>query len=199
MHGDQQQAAAPREGVPGASRPALPQRLVWRLAPGITLLDPAPGAARTRTDDWQTWRFLPDKKLNRFYPAGTWTITATAKGTNGATITQYASFELKRETRLTSVRAEKSARTDGVRLRGSLTRVDPRGLTDYGPFAKQRLEVLWRPDASSAWQAVGETTTDGAGAFVGTFQGRTDGYWRVRFPGTGHYAPDLSKSRQIAQ
>ncbi|MFC7111581.1 hypothetical protein ACFQQB_71045 [Nonomuraea rubra] len=151
------------------------------------------------TDDWQTWRFLPDKKLNRFYPAGTWTITATAKGANGRTITQYASFELKRETRLTAVRAEKAARADGVRLRGSLTRVDPRGLTDYGPFAKQRLELLWRPDASSEWQAVGQVTTDAAGAFVGTVQGRTDGHWRVRYPGTGHYASDLSKSRQIAQ
>jgi hypothetical protein len=151
------------------------------------------------TDDWETWRFLPDKKLNRFYPAGTWTITATARGANGRTITQYASFELKRETRLTAVRAEKPARADGVRLRGSLTRVDPRGLTDYGPFAQQRLEVLWRPDPSSAWQAVGQVMTDAAGAFVGTVPGRTDGYWRVRFSGTGHYAPDLSKVRQIMQ
>ncbi|SPL87508.1 unnamed protein product [[Actinomadura] parvosata subsp. kistnae] len=190
--------AAPKDGVPGANRPLLPPRLVWRLAAHKPVLDHGRGAARL-TDDWQTWRFLPDKKLNRFYPAGTWTVTATAKGANGTTVTQYASFELKRESRLTAVRAEKSARAGGVRLRGSLTRVDPRGLTDYGPFAKQRLEVLWRPDESSAWQAVGEATTDAAGAFVGTVQGRTDGFWRVRFPGTGHYAADLSKARQIAQ
>ncbi|MGP4097775.1 hypothetical protein, partial [Nonomuraea sp. KM90] len=126
-------------------------------------------------------------------------ITATARGAGGATITEYASFELRRETRLSEVRAEKSARTDGVRMRGSLTRVDPRGLTDYGPFAKQRLEILWRPDEAAAWETVGETTTDAAGAFMGTVQGRTGGYWRVRYPGTGHYASDVSKSRQIAQ
>lgn len=182
-------ASAPKDGVPADARAELPPRLVWRLAPG---------AARM-SDGWQTWRFLPDKKLNRFYPAGTWTIAVTAKGANGQTITQYSSFELRRETRLASVRAEKSAGADGVRLRGSLTRVDPRGLTDYGPFGKQRLEVLWRQDPSATWERAGETTTDAAGAFVSTVQGRTGGYWRVRFPGTGHYASDISKSRQIAQ
>ncbi|MEV5498327.1 hypothetical protein AB0M50_23305 [Nonomuraea fuscirosea] len=170
--------------------PVIPPRIVWRLVP-------APPARMT--DGWQTWRFLPDKRLNRYYPAGTWTITATAKGKDGTTVTQYASFELRRQTRLSSVRAEKSARTDGVRLHGSLTRVDPRGLTDFGPFAKQRLELLWRPDAKSPWETVGETTTDAAGAFAGTIEGRTTGEWRVRYPGTGHYSADLSKIRQIAR
>ncbi|WP_043628018.1 hypothetical protein [Nonomuraea candida] len=186
-------AATPKDGVSSYGRTPLPPRLVWRLGTGAARM------AADTPDGWQTWRFLPDKRLNRFYPAGTWTITATAKGANGRTVTQYASFELKRETKLSAVRAEKSARADGVRLRGSLTRVDPRGLTDYGPFGKQRLEVLWRPDASSAWTRVGETTTDAAGAFVGTVKGRTGGYWRVRFPGTGHYAANVSKVRQIVQ
>ncbi|MEV4074088.1 hypothetical protein [Nonomuraea fuscirosea] len=170
--------------------PVIPPRIVWRLVP-------APPARMT--DGWQTWRFLPDKRLNRYYPAGTWTITATAKGKDGTTVTQYASFELRRQTKLSSVRAEKSARTDGVRLHGSLTRVDPRGLTDFGPFAKQRLELLWRPDAKSPWETVGETTTDASGAFAGTIEGRTTGEWRVRYPGTGHYSADLSKIRQIAR
>ncbi|GAA3651174.1 hypothetical protein GCM10022224_012580 [Nonomuraea antimicrobica] len=182
-------AAAPKVGIPGQVTPEIPPRLVWRLTPSPYRM----------TDGWQTWRFLPDKRLNRFYPTGTWTITATAKGRDGATVTQYASFELKRETKLASVRAEKSAQADGVRLRGSLTRVDPRGLTDYGPFAKQRLEILWRPDTTSRWERVGETTTDAAGEFVGTVQGRTGGHWRVHYPGTGHYAPETSKSRQIEQ
>lgn len=179
-------ATAPKVGVPAA----IPPRLVWRQVPG---------PAFRMTDGWQTWRFLPDKRLNRFYPAGTWTITATAKGQDGTTVTQHASFELKRETKFSEVRAEKSARTDGVRLRGSLTRVDPRGLTDFGPFAKQRLEILWRQDESSAWARVGETLTDAAGAFVSTVGGHVDGQWRVRYPGTGHYAPEISKSRQITQ
>lgn len=154
--------------------------------------------AAQATDQWQTWRFLPDKRLNRYYPAGIWTVTATAKGADGTTVKEYASFELRRETKLSSVRAEKSARSDDARLFGSLTRVDPRGLTDYGPFAKQDLEILWRPDTSSTWEKVGSTTTDAAGAFSVSVKGRTDGYWRVRYPGTTHYAADASKSKQIA-
>lgn len=188
---DQAPAAGGKVGVRVEDTfPVIPPRIVWRLVP-------APPARMT--DGWQTWRFLPDKRLNRYYPAGTWTITATAKGKDGTTVTQYASFELRRQTRLSSVRAEKSARTDGVRLHGSLTRVDPRGLTDFGPFAKQRLELLWRPDAKSPWETVGETTTDASGAFAGTIEGRTTGEWRVRYPGTGHYSADLSKIRQIAR
>ncbi|MCF6469935.1 hypothetical protein FAF44_16265 [Nonomuraea sp. MG754425] len=199
----------PKDGVRTQQDAAVPPRLVWRLAHGGPRMT-APkqgaaamtglelGAARVKdTGGWQTWRFLPDKRLTRFYPAGTWTITATAKGANGATVTEYASFELRRETRLAGVRAERPARADGVRLRGSLTRVDPRGLTDYGPFAKQGLEILWRPDTTSEWQTVGRTTTDAAGAFVGMVLGHTDGYWRVRYPGTRHYAADISKTRQI--
>ncbi|SEH00763.1 hypothetical protein SAMN05444920_117194 [Nonomuraea solani] len=152
------------------------------------------------TGGWQTWRFLPDKRLNRYYAAGTWTITVTAKGPGGTTITEYAAFDLKRETKLTSVTADKAARSNGgVRLRGSLTRVDPRGLTDHGPFGKQPIEILWRPDATSAWEKVGHATTDAAGAFVATVPGRTGGYWRARYPGTSHYATDASKSRQIVQ
>jgi hypothetical protein len=181
---------APKVGVQPQTGEVIPPRLVWRRIP----VPPARMA-----DGWETWRFLPDKRLNRYYPAGTWTITATAKGKDGKTAVQYASFELKRESRLSSVRAEKSARGDGVRLRGSLTRVDPRGLTDYGPFAKQRLEILWRPDTTSAWEKAGQATTDASGAFVQTVQGHTGGYWRVRYTGTGHYAPDNSKAHQIAQ
>ncbi|TDD45684.1 hypothetical protein E1286_23185 [Nonomuraea terrae] len=182
-----QPAPASKDGAIAQERPQLPPHMVRRTA-----------AARV-ADGWQTWRFLPDKRLTRYYPAGTWTITATATGANGATIKEYASFELRRETRLSSVRVEKSPRTDTVRLRGSLTRVDPRGLTDYGPFGRQRLELLWRPDTSSDWEKAGETTTDAAGAFAGTVKGRTGGYWRVRYSGTAHYASDISKAHQITQ
>ncbi|QYC42874.1 hypothetical protein Nocox_26365 [Nonomuraea coxensis DSM 45129] len=155
--------------------------------------------ARRPADGWETWRFLPDKKLSRYYPTGAWTVTATARGKGGRTVTEYAAFQFRRATRLSPLHAEKSGSGGGsVRVRGSLTRVDPRGLTDYGPFGGQRLEVLWRPDLTSAWQRVGETVTDAAGGFETTVGGRTKGYWRVRFPGTGHYASTTSRSRRIA-
>ncbi|MFC4121166.1 hypothetical protein [Nonomuraea zeae] len=174
---------------PGA-QPAVPPRLVWRLG--------ASPVARM-ADGWEIWRFLPDKKLTRFYPTGTWTITATARGETGMTVTEYASFQFRRDTKLSSVRAEKAAGSaGGVRVRGSLSRIDPRGLTDYGPFAKQPLEVLWRADATATWEEVGRTTTDAAGAFVTNVPDRSGGYWRIRYAGTGHYASDVSKARQIA-
>ncbi|WP_206062348.1 hypothetical protein, partial [Nonomuraea basaltis] len=180
--------ATPKIAALPGDRPALVPRLVWRL--------PVSSAARM-AGGWETWRFLPDKRLSRFYPTGTWTVAATAKGKDGATVTEYASFQLKRDTRFSAVRVEKAK--SAVRLHGSLTRVDPRGVTDYGPFGGQPLEILWRPNATAAWERVGQTTTDAAGAFVSTMSGRTGGLWRVRYAGTGHYAPDLSKSQQIAQ
>ncbi|MFC4010393.1 hypothetical protein ACFOY2_24420 [Nonomuraea purpurea] len=152
--------------------------------------------ARMR-DGWETWRFLPDKRLNRYYPTGVWTITATVRGQNGATVTEYETFQFKRATKLSSVRVEKAG--DDVRLRGSLTRIDPRGFTDFGPFAKQPLQILWRAEAAAAWQQVAQTHTDGAGAFVSTVQDRSEGFWRIRYPGTGHYAMYTSRIRQIMQ
>ncbi|GGT07153.1 hypothetical protein ACFFV7_08160 [Nonomuraea spiralis] len=172
-----------------AAKP-FPTRQDWRR----TEVPPARMAG-----DWETWRFLPDKKLNRFYPTGTWTITATAGGANGATVTEYASFQLRRATQLSSVRVERSPKSAaGVRLRGSLTRIDPRGFIDFGPYAKQRLELQWRAEGSATWEDVGETTTDAAGAFIRTVPFRRGGLWRVRFPGNTHYAPDATKPRQIA-
>jgi hypothetical protein len=176
-------AADPKEDV-------VPPRLVWRMA--------APSAARM-TGAWQTWRFLPDKKLNRFYPTGTWTITATASGADGATVTEYASFQLRRATKLSTVRVDKAPKAnDAVRLRGSLTRIDPGGYTDFGPFAKQRLEIQWRDKASPTWEKIAETTTDAAGSFIERVPPRTGGHWRIHYPGTAHYAPFTTKPRQIA-
>ncbi len=146
---------------------------------------------------WQTWRFLPDKPLNRYYPAGTWTITATAKGPNGTSVTSYASFQLKRESKLSTVRVARAGDAQGVRLSGSLTRLDPRGTTDFSPFARQRVEILWRENATGAWRRVAEATTTASGAFHRTVSARPGGDWRVRYLGTGHYAPDDSKIRQI--
>lgn len=187
-----QKAAQPPHAAEDGPEGTLSQ-LTWRTA------GPGSGPPARMANGWETWRFLPDKQLNRYYPTGTWTITATARGAGGATVTEYASFQFRRDTKLSSVRADKLEGSDLVRLRGSLRRVDPRGYTDYGPFAGQRLEILWRGDESSAWERIGQTTTDGSGTFETTVTGRSGGLWRVRYPGTGHYAADASKSRQITQ
>ncbi|MFG1687516.1 hypothetical protein ACGFNP_45660 [Nonomuraea sp. NPDC049269] len=169
--------------------PALALMPVWRTTPG---------GMRMR-DDWQTWRFLPDKALNRFYPSGTWTITATATGDDGTSVTRHQTFQLKRETKLSSVRAEKAGATDSVRLHGSLTRVDPRGYAEYAPFADQRVEILWRAEADDEWERVAVTTTGETGDFAKTVQGRADGFWRARYLGTDHYAPKVSRIHESSE
>ncbi|MGW7481022.1 hypothetical protein ACWGH8_20760 [Nonomuraea muscovyensis] len=153
------------------------------------------GAAlsRGRAEGWETWRFLPDKGLNRFYPAGTWTITATARNAAGASVTKTTTFQLRRETRLASVRFGESQGSSHVRLSGVLTRVGPRGHADYAPYAEQPVEILWRADSSGAWEKVAATETGEAGAFTRTVRGHAGGQWRVRFAGTEDYAPALSR------
>ncbi|MEV0147511.1 MULTISPECIES: hypothetical protein [unclassified Nonomuraea] len=159
---------------------------------------PTPGWMRFE-GDWQTWRFLPDKALNRTYPAGTWTITATAVGADGSTATKYTTFQLRRETRLDAVRVAPAPDGSAVRFTGSLTRVGPRGLADYAPFAAQPVDVLWRPEGGETWEEVAEATTGDTGAFTTSVEGRTGGSWRLRYEGTPRYAPILSKIYQTAE
>ncbi|MBN6055516.1 hypothetical protein JYK22_26515, partial [Nonomuraea sp. RK-328] len=147
--------------------------------------------------DWQTWRFLPDKGLTRYYPAGTWTVTATAVGADGATTTKYATFQLRRETKLDGVRVTSAPDGSAVRFAGSLNRLGPKGVADYAPFAEQPVDILWRPDGGSAWEEVAEVTTGEGGAFAKDVEGRTGGSWRVRYEGTARYAPILSKIHQL--
>ncbi|MEU0570790.1 hypothetical protein ABZ297_36095 [Nonomuraea sp. NPDC005983] len=156
------------------------------------------GRREARGEGWETWRFLPDKALTRYYPAGTWTVTATARGADGETLTRYASFQLRRETKLSAVQADKASGSRAVRLTGSLNRVNPRGYTDYSPFAEQQVEIQWRKDEASAWERAGAATTTSEGTFTKTIANRTGGSWRVQYPGTSHYAPDFSKTLQIA-
>ncbi|WP_336208890.1 hypothetical protein [Nonomuraea sp. LPB2021202275-12-8] len=164
-----------------------PAPLNWRVVPSPMRM----------TGGWQTWRFLPDKALTRFYPAGTWTVTATAKGPDGTSVTAYASFQLKRESKLSAVQVAKAGGAQGVRLSGSLNRVDPRGRTGFAPFARQRVEIFWRQEQSGSWERVAEATTGAAGAFEHTVANRTGGYWRVRYLGTGHYASSASRIHQV--
>jgi hypothetical protein len=168
-----------------------------RMGPGRAAEGQA-GAARPQDDDGaETWRFLPEKGLNRYYPSGIWTIAATAKAADGRTVTAYESFKLRRETRLTSVTALKVSGERAVKLRGVLTRVDPEGYTDYAPYGNQRMEIHYRRDADDVWQLMAAATTATTGAFTRTVEGRVRGQWRASFPGTTHYATKYSQIRQI--
>ncbi|GIH77013.1 hypothetical protein Plo01_34420 [Planobispora longispora] len=141
-------------------------------------------------EGWETWRFLPETRLNRWYPAGLWTIVATARGTEGTTVTRHAEFWLKRETVFSAVEAERKGRA--VRVSGVLNRVDPQGYLDYAPFADRPVEILHRAGAREDWTTVATTTTDRQGIFAEKVRGHRRGQWRARFSGTDHYAPALS-------
>ncbi|MFI6603015.1 hypothetical protein ACIBHX_42815 [Nonomuraea sp. NPDC050536] len=192
---------APPSSVPSATPAPAPSAspgsgLRVAAPPALRMARAVPGA-EMQADEWETWRFLPEKGLNRFYPAGAWTITATAKGADGQTVTKYTSFQLRRETRLTSVRVGKARTAQGVRLRGSLNKVDPSGYSDYVPFGGQTVEILYRKETTDSWDLAGTTVTKSTGAFGRTIQGRPGGYWRLRFPGTAHYASKISSIRKI--
>jgi hypothetical protein len=149
------------------------------------------GVPSNAGQEWETWRFAPDKSLSRWYPAGRWTVTATAKGEGGATVTGYTAFWLKRETRFGAVEAVKKG--TGVEIGGVLKRVDPRGAADYVPFAGQPVEILHRETAQAAWARVATATSDPQGRFSRSVPDRQAGEWRIRFAGTGHYAARLGK------
>ncbi|MFI6390459.1 hypothetical protein [Nonomuraea sp. NPDC050540] len=198
--------------LPSAAPSALPSVAPSQVPPVPAPLPPAPGLAvpwqapqwqedkaepMRRGDGWQTWRFLPEKGLTRYYPSGTWTIVATATSPDGRSVTAYKTFKLRKETRLTSVQATKVAGTKAVRLRGVLTRVDPMGFTDYAPFGNQRMEILHRRDEKSPWKQEAVATTSELGKFGKTVLGPAKGQWRARFPGTGHYAAELSSVEHI--
>ncbi|MFD1500236.1 hypothetical protein, partial [Streptosporangium lutulentum] len=147
--------------------------------------------------DWETWRFAPDKSLSRWYPAGRWTVTATARGAGGTTVTGYAPFWLKRETRFGAVQAVRKGAE--VEVGGVLKRVDPRGVADYVPFAGQPVEILHRETAQADWRPVGTATSDAEGRFSRIVQDHQAGEWRIRFEGTGHYAARLGKIHPTSQ
>ncbi|MFI6478131.1 hypothetical protein ACIBH1_09375 [Nonomuraea sp. NPDC050663] len=149
--------------------------------------------------DWETWRFLPARGLNRFYPTGVWTITATARTETGVRAVAYSTFTLRRETRLTSVRAARVRGVKAVRLSGALNRVDPKGYTDYAPFAGTRLEILHRRPRSQEWTAAGTATTRRDGGFSRTVSGRARGWWQIRYTGSAHYAEKSSTVLKIGR
>ncbi|GAA4085472.1 hypothetical protein GCM10022248_63990 [Nonomuraea soli] len=149
--------------------------------------------------DWETWRFLPARGLNRFYPTGVWTITATARTEAGVRAVAYSTFTLRRETRLASVRATRVRGVKAVRLSGALNRVDPQGYTDYAPFAGTRLEILHRRPRSQEWTTAGTATTRRDGSFSRTVSGRAKGWWQIRYTGSAHYAEKSSTVLKIGR
>ncbi|MBB2915272.1 hypothetical protein FHS43_006592 [Streptosporangium becharense] len=174
--------------VSGPSRTPAPATGPGRAVPGHAAAR-AGLVVRRAADGWETWRFNPEQTLSRWYPAGRWTVTVTAKGTGGRTVVGRRGFQLRRQTRFSAVRAV--AGGEGTRVRGVLNRVDPQGYLDYAPFPERPVEILHRTGEED-WAEVGTATTDAHGRFGRTLPIRPGGRWRIRFAGTSHYAPGLS-------
>ncbi|WP_329079177.1 MULTISPECIES: hypothetical protein [unclassified Streptosporangium] len=195
---------APRPGASARPGPGRGPALAPGPVPGpVVSARLAPGAAGANHqvsrpgEGWETWRFAPEKSLSRWYPAGPWTVSVTAKGADGAEVTGYTGFLLKRLTRFGGVEAVREG--SGVRVTGVLNRVDPQGALDYAPFPGQPVEIMHRPGERAGWTKVAGATTDSRGRFARTVGDRTGGEWRLRFQGTNHYAPRLGIVHQVSR
>ncbi|GAA5067405.1 hypothetical protein GCM10023259_061820 [Thermocatellispora tengchongensis] len=149
-------------------------------------------------EEWQTWRFLPTRGLDRWYPAGRWTVTAVARNADGQTVTSVMVFWLKRETMFSGLKVERVRDGDRVTVRvsGLLNRVDPKGYIDYAPFPGQPVEILHRHPDGVQWTRLASATTDRYGRFERRFTGSSQGEWRVQYRGSEAYAPEVSAPRQ---
>jgi hypothetical protein len=154
--------------------------------------DPPQDVTTPPEEAWRTWRFLPKKALDRRYPAGRWTVTATARDGLGAEVTRYTSFWLKRDTKFADFKVERIGRERAVRVSGRLQRVDPKGFIDFAPYPGKEVEILHRSPGGVQWTRVATATTGDNGRFSRRVAGRTDGDWRARFAGTSHHVAKLS-------
>ncbi|GLV50388.1 hypothetical protein TBS_09630 [Thermobispora bispora] len=144
---------------------------------------------------WETWRFLPEKRLSRRYPSGPWTVTVTARNARGAETTAQAEFRLRRATELSGVTV---ARAGGrVRVTGTLLRVDPAGRVAYRPFAGQRVLIRHRPKGARSWRTAGSATTGKDGWFSAKVPREGVQEWRVEYPGDDHHARSVSGTKQL--
>ncbi|KAB8187305.1 hypothetical protein [Microbispora catharanthi] len=168
-------ASAAMPGMVGASRAGRPVR-------------------RISSGEWETWRFLPDKPLSRWYPSGPWTVTATAVNARGERAVARVGFNLRRATEIEGLKVVRDG--DGVRVTGTLLRVDPVGKVDYRPFAGQRVRICFRPAGSSRWKTVGEAVTRRDGWFTARVRAEGEGAWRAEYAGTSRYAADASPQRE---
>ncbi|MEN3537228.1 hypothetical protein AAH991_19105 [Microbispora sp. ZYX-F-249] len=171
--------ASAMPGMVGVSRAG--GRPAWRVSPA------SPG-------EWETWRFLPDKPLSRWYRSGPWTVTATAVNARGERAVARAGFNLRRATEIEGLKAVRDG--EAVRVTGTLLRVDPVGKVDYRPFAGQRVEVRFRPAGSPRWRTVGEAVTRRDGWFSARVRVDGEGAWRAEYAGTSRYAADTSPQRE---
>ncbi|XVQ82676.1 hypothetical protein ACQP2K_27950 [Microbispora siamensis] len=169
-------ASAAMPGVMGASRDGRPAR-------------------RVSSGEWETWRFFPDKPLSRWYPSGPWTVTATAVNARGERAVARVGFNLRRATEIEGLKVVRDG--DGVRVTGTLLRVDPVGKVDYRPFAGQRVRICFRPAGSSRWKTVGEAVTRRDGWFTARVRADGEGAWRAEYAGTSRYAADASPQREV--
>ncbi|MCT9932753.1 hypothetical protein N5079_21345 [Planotetraspora sp. A-T 1434] len=179
---------------PGGSPALAPSTSSTSRPPlrGVRVSAPPVGGG-SRGNEWETWRFLPEKALSRWYPSGPWTVTATAKDAAGGTVTARTTFFLKRATELEGVHAVRA--DDRVRITGTLLRVDPVGRVDYRPFPGQPVAICFRPGGSKVWRTVATAVTGKDGWFSARVRATGDGMWRAEYAGTGHYAPDTSSDR----
>ncbi|WP_169985890.1 hypothetical protein [Microbispora sp. H10836] len=200
-------SASPDPGFPAPAVPA-PVPAVGPLPglgglasamPGMVGVSPAGGRSAWRVSpassgEWETWRFLPDKPLSRWYRSGPWTVTATAVNARGERAVARAGFNLRRATEIDGLKAVRDG--DAVRVTGTLLRVDPIGKVDYRPFAGQRVEIRFRPAGSPRWRTVGEAVTRRDGWFSARVRADGEGTWRAEYAGTSRYAADASPQRE---
>ncbi|WP_328710352.1 hypothetical protein [Microbispora hainanensis] len=149
---------------------------------------------RMSSGEWETWRFLPDKALSRWYPHGPWTVTATAVNARGERAVAHAGFNLRRETQIEGLKVAREG--NSVRVTGTLLRVGPGGKVDYRPFAGQRVTIRFRPEGSSRWKTVGEAVTREDGWFNAKVRADGEGSWRAEYAGTPRYAAETSAQRE---
>ncbi|WP_182886206.1 hypothetical protein [Microbispora sp. H10885] len=147
------------------------------------------------TGGWETWRFLPDRPLSRWYPSGPWTVTATAVDARGGTAVARAVFHLRRATEIEGLKVARGRGGDDTRVTGTLLRVDPGGRVDYRPFPGQRVRISFRPAGSSEWRPVGEAVTRRDGWFSARTREDGQGAWRAEYAGSPRYAADVSSER----
>ncbi|WP_433224908.1 hypothetical protein [Microtetraspora malaysiensis] len=146
------------------------------------------GQGAGRSTGWEKWRFQPEVGLSRWYPSGQWTVVATAKGANGATVNSYTTFYLRRSTRFEGINVNRGG--DGTRVTGTLMRVDPKGQVDYRPFAGQEVTIRFRESGAADWKNMGTAVTNKDGWFESRAPVKTGGTWQVEFGGTAHYGSD---------
>ncbi|MBP2703609.1 hypothetical protein JOL79_07325 [Microbispora sp. RL4-1S] len=145
---------------------------------------------------WETWRFLPQRRLSRRYPSGAWTVTATARNGRGGELAEKTVFYLRRATEIDGARVVRDGRA-GVRVSGTLLRVDPLGRVDYRPFPGQRVRLWFRPSGAGEWQPAGSAVTRRDGWFSARARGRVAGVWRAEYPGTTRYARSTSQEKRL--